>query len=51
MKHKISITIERDLHIKMKQIALKRDMYVSDLYEEIIIDWINKSNNQTTLDD
>lgn len=51
MKKKVSITIDEDIHIKMKEIALKRKMNVSDLYEEIARDSILKLSNQTTLDD
>ena len=51
MKKKINLTIEENLHKEMKKIALNNDKYVSDLYEEIIIDFIRKSENQKTLDE
>lgn len=51
MKKKISITIDEDVHKKMKQIALEQDVYVYDLYENLAKEFINKSENQTTLDE
>lgn len=51
MKKKISITIDEDVHKKMKKIALDKDVYVYDLYENLAKEFINKSENQTTLDE
>ena len=51
MKKKISITIDEDVHKKMKQLALEKDVYVYDLYEDLAREFIKKSQNQTTLDD
>ena len=51
MRKKIAIEIEEDVHRKMKAIALKENRYVYDLYEEIAREYINKSENQKTLDE
>lgn len=51
MKKKINMTIEEDLHMRMKEIALKDKRYVYDLYEEAISDFIKKFDNQMTLDE
>ena len=51
MKKKINMTIEEDLHMRMKEIALKDKRYVYDLYEEAISDFIKKFDNQITLDE
>lgn len=51
MKKKVNITIEEDLHIKMKEIALKKKMNVSEVYEDMIKKYTLKFENQTTLDD
>ncbi len=48
MKKKINMTIEEDLHMRMKEIALKDKRYVYDLYEEAISDFIKKFDNQMT---
>lgn len=45
------MTIEEDLHMRMKEIALKDKRYVYDLYEEAISDFIKKFDNQMTLDE
>lgn len=45
------MTIEEDLHMRMKEIALKDKRYVYDLYEEAISDFIKKFDNQITLDE
>lgn len=51
MKKKINMTIEEDLHMRMKEIALKDKRYVYDLYEEAVSDFIKKFDNQMTLDE
>ena len=51
MKKKINMTIEEDLHLRMKEIALKRKIYLYDLYEEAIDEFIKKTDNQKTLDE
>lgn len=51
MKKKINMTIEEDLHMRMKEIALKDKRYVYDLYEEAVSDFIKKFDNQITLDE
>ena len=51
MRKKIAIEIEEDVHKKMKAIALEKNRYVYDLYEEIARDYIKKSKNQKTLDE
>lgn len=51
MKKKINLMIEENLHKEMKLIALKQGKYVSDLYEEIVKEFIRKSENQKTLDE
>ena len=51
MKKKINMTIEEDLHMRMKEIALKDKRYVYDLYEEAVTDFIKKFDNQMTLDE
>lgn len=45
------MTIEEDLHMRMKEIALKDKRYVYDLYEEAVSDFIKKFDNQMTLDE
>lgn len=51
MKKKINMTIEEDLHLRMKEIALKQGKYLYDLYEEAIDEFIKKADNQMTLDE
>ena len=51
MKKKINMTIEEDLHMRMKEIALKDKRYVYDLYEEAVSDFIKKFDSQITLDE
>lgn len=51
MKKKVNLMIEENLHKEMKFIALKQGRYVSDLYEEIVKEFIRKSENQLTLDE
>ena len=45
------MTIEEDLHMRMKEIALKDKRYVYDLYEEAVSDFIKNFDNQMTLDE
>lgn len=51
MKKKVNLMLEENLHKEMKLIALKQGRYVSDLYEEIVKEFIRKSENQLTLDE
>ena len=51
MRKKIAIEIEEDVHFKMKQIALSEKKYVYTLYEDLAREYINKRENQQTLDE
>lgn len=51
MKKKVSINIDEDLHMMAKKIAIDRKMLVSELYEEMIREFVGVDKGQTTLDD
>ena len=44
-KKKVTITLEEDSHLIMKELALKRRKSVSELYEKIIENYITKNKN------
>ena len=51
MKKKISITIEAELHELAKIKAIQDKKTVSELYEEMLVDYLNVNKNQTTLNE
>lgn len=51
MKKKISITIEAELHELAKIKAIQDKKTVSELYEEMLADYLNVNKNQTTLNE
>ena len=44
-KKKVTITLEEDSHLRIKELALKRRKSVSELYEKIIENYITKNKN------
>ena len=50
-KKKVTITLEEDSHLIMKELALKRRKTVSELYEKIIENYITKNKNQSILEE
>ena len=51
VKKKVTITLEEDSHLMIKELALKRRKTISELYEKIIKDYITKNKNQSILEE
>lgn len=51
VKKKVTITLEEDYHLMIKELALKRRKTISELYEKILKDYIAKNKNQSILEE
>ena len=51
VKKKVTITLEEDSHLMIKELALKRRKTISELYEKILKDYIAKNKNQSILEE
>lgn len=50
-KKKVTITLKEDVHLDLKRIALDNKKSVSELYEEILEDYLKKDKEQVTLEE
>ena len=46
---RINFELDKDIHLQAKELALKKETTIKDLYTKWIVDGIEKETNQTRL--
>ena len=47
---RINFELDKDIHLQAKEIALKNEKTIKELYTQWIVDGIEKETNQTKID-